>query len=124
MENKILRLIIESMRLEISDRISYLEHLKKMTLSYHNGVSMAMENKILRFIIESMRLEISNRISYLEHLKSITFNYHNGVSIENLQKEIDEIAKLIEKEIPSESEKEEFLIVKNVLETLKDSKSK
>jgi hypothetical protein len=57
-------------------------------------------------------------------LKSITFNYHNGVSIENLQKEIDEIAKLIEKEIPSESEKEEFLIVKNVLETLKDSKSK
>ena len=83
-----------------------------------------MENKILRLIIESMRLEISDRISYLEHLKSITFNYHNGVSIENLQKEIDEIAKLIEKEIPSESEKEEFLIVKNVLETLKDSKSK
>lgn len=71
-----------------------------------------------------MREELPNRETYLKNLKELTNHYRINVDLSSISNEIDGINKSIKSETLTENEKEEFLVVKNELETIFNIRNK
>ncbi len=83
-----------------------------------------MNYETIKLILNSMREELPNRETYLKNLKELTNHYRINVDLSSISNEIDGINKSIKSETLTENEKEEFLVVKNELETIFNIRNK
>ena len=81
-----------------------------------------MDFKTVKLILEGMRKELTDREAYLKNLKILTNQYRMNVNLSSITKEIHEINKFLKSEELTESEKEEFLIVRSELQLIFDEK--
>ena len=77
-----------------------------------------MDFETVKLITDIMRNELPNRKSYLNHLKELTKQHRKGANINSISKEINGINEFINNEVLTEIEKEEFLVVRNELQTI------
>jgi hypothetical protein len=71
MENIVLKLIIESMRNELPDRIAYLKYLKNFSIQKHQGMSSEL---ILKQMEEIQKLLKSENLLDFEKEEFIVIN--------------------------------------------------